>query len=403
MYSYVARQPILTRKKETFGYELLFRNGPENAFPRLSAEQATNKLLLENYWSDDIDKITDGKPSFINFPQDSLLRGLPTLLPRDKVIIEVLETATPNDSLYNALRILAGKGYILALDDFIPSEEWLRFLPLVRLIKFDISVLSIEKVRNFVRQHRSPKLRFLAERVETHEQFEAAKAAGFDLFQGYFFSRPQMLQRKEINSSKITILQIFAEVCQTEIDYNKVERLLATDVSMSYKLLRFVNNQRSLAAKPIESFKQALVFLGEMQLRRFVSIVATAQASDDKPSSLYQLSLQRAKMCESLADKIGLRAQANRAFLVGLFSLLDSLLDTPIDVIIEKLPLSEDIILALTEHEGPLGELLYYVQNYDQANWAELEQQGILLDISDEVIAASYVEAVEWAQSFKIE
>ncbi|MDF4716173.1 HDOD domain-containing protein, partial [Vibrio parahaemolyticus] len=189
------------------------------------------------------------------------------------------------------------------------------------------------------------KIDFLAEKVETYEEFEQALEAGFNYFQGYFFSKPEMIQKKRLNPAFLTVIQLCKEIADKPIDFNEVERLFSIDVTLSYKLLTYVNSGYTLTTK-IKSFRQALIYLGEERLRRFISLVAIASVQEDKPDSLYSLAIQRARMCELLLSQMNTRYDPGQAFLTGMFSLLGSLLDQPLSDVIEDIPVDEDIKLA---------------------------------------------------------
>ncbi|MCW8327884.1 EAL domain-containing protein [Photobacterium sp. SDRW27] len=401
MYSYVARQPILNANKKTIGYELLFRDGPKNSFPDIEAESATSRLLSEQFMNSCCNA-TGNKLAFVNFPYSSIIRLIPTLFPKDKLIIEILEDCEPTDELLQAVVTLSQKGYMLALDDFIPDSRWKPFLPYINIIKFDIRVVPLEKAKVFINRCLSYKIKFLAEKVETYKEFQQAKEAGFDYFQGYFFSRPEMLQQRAIEPSLLVIMQLCKEVSNPELDYAAIEKLIASDVSLSYKLLKYVNAS-SFITKGITSFKHALNYLGRDKLLLFISLMTAAHACQHKPQSLYVLSIQRARICEQLVVKGSFQAEPSQAFIMGLFSLLDSLLDQPLALLLTHLPLSDELKLALNEGKGQLGYLLSAVKAYEKADWEQVNHYCKVLDISEEVIASQYAESVIWSDNFTID
>ncbi len=196
-YSYVARQPILDKQKLTIGYELLFRDGPKNTFPEVEPELATSRLLSDHFLSMHYSTLGN-KLGFVNFPYTSLVNLVPTLFPKDSLVVEVLEDCEPTDELLEAIQHLSESGYTIALDDFIPTKAWKRFLPYVSIIKFDIRSVPIEKAAIYIQSLSHFDIRFLAEKVETYEEFEKAMDAGFHLFQGYFFSKPEMIQKNDL-------------------------------------------------------------------------------------------------------------------------------------------------------------------------------------------------------------
>ncbi|MDN3698571.1 MULTISPECIES: EAL and HDOD domain-containing protein [Vibrio] len=397
-YTYVARQPILDIDKKTIGYELLFRDGPKNTFPEIDPNLATSRLLSDHFLTTHYSMLGT-KLGFVNFPYQSLVNLVPSLFPNHNLIVEILEDCEPDDELFEAIKKLASMGYKLALDDFIPSKAWVRFLPYISIIKFDIRQVSIEKSAVFIQRLANTKIKFLAEKVETYEEYEEAKKAGFHYFQGYFFSKPEMIQRKAMNPNFITIVQLCKEIAVEPINFAEVERLLSCDVTLSFKLLTYVNSNHMITTS-IKSFRQALVYLGEQKLRQFVSFVAIASTQERKPDSLYGLAIQRARLCELLSLKLDTQNDDLRgqAFLTGMFSLLDSLLDHPLDQLIDSIPIDDEIRLALTKQEGLLGNLLSLITAYEKAQWDKTLLLREQLGISEEQLAQCCDEAVAWSQ-----
>ncbi|OAN17098.1 histidine kinase [Photobacterium jeanii] len=398
MYSYVARQPIFNRQQRTVGYELLFRDGEHNAFPVIDPDKATSRLLVENYMAVGSNPAISGQRTFINFPQQSLIDMLPLLLPKGDVVIEVLETCEPNDELFAAIKLLHQRGYVVALDDFEMSPAWARFLPYVRIIKLDLMKLGVEKACEFVAEYRSHRrLKFLAEKVETQADYDATLAAGFHFFQGYFFCKPELVKNRQVEPEKVSTMRLLQEICRDPVDFKRIEQIITSDVSLSYLLMRYVNAAANRTVEPISSFRQALVYLGEDKVRLFVGVVATAHAALDKPRELYLMSLQRARMCESLAVGSGLTGQSHQAFLVGMFSLLDALLDTSLDQLVKVLPLQKDVEAALLHHKGHLGHTLALLEAYDKANWHQVSEYCQQLGIGEAMVTRSYQQASQWS------
>ncbi len=394
-YSYIARQPILDGDRKTFGYELLFRDGPKNTFPEIDPDKATSTLLSDHFLSTHYQTLGN-HVGFVNFPYQSLINLVPTLFPSDSLVVEVLEDCEPTPELLEAIKKIATQGYRIALDDFVPSKEWQPFLPYVSFIKFDIRIVPIAKAGVFISKLKGSKIKFLAEKVETYDEFEQAKKAGFDYFQGYFFSKPELIQRKALQPTFLTIVQLCKEVAKDEIDYKELESLIARDLSLSYKLLTFVNSSAIVSSK-IQSFKQALVYLGEQRLRQFISLVAIASTDSSKPNYLYGLSIQRARFCQLAWSKSRQSSDADLAFLTGMFSLLDCLLDQPLESIVELIPIDEAVKLALTQGKGALGQILSLSKAYEHADWDQVSELAKSLELSDEVLSQSYDEALQWS------
>lgn len=399
--TYVARQPIFNAKRQTLGYELLFRDGEKNAYPsHIESNRATYRLIVENFLSLGTNPAIDTSRCFINFPQESLIRGLPMVLPKDKVVIEVLETCTPNDDLYLAVKKLSQAGYLIALDDFVYSAEWERFLPFVQIVKLDIMAMGLESACDFVKERigKGVKRRFLAERVETEAEFLTARSAGFSFFQGYFFGKPEITRKGYLSPEQLIAMELFKEVCQPEVDFVKIEKIVAKDVSLSYQLLRFVNTMSDRLEVSISSFRQALIYLGQDKLKIFVSLAVASFVSTRKPKELYNLSLQRAQFCQLMANDNPFNEYRDQAFLIGLFSMLDALIDVSLDELVEQLPLCSSIKLALLERQGPYGLLLKVEECYERADWYGIKEACHQLNLSVDDIMPKISAAQRWSQ-----
>lgn len=382
--------------RKTIGYEVLFRDGPNNTFPEIDPELATSRLLSDHFLSTHY-KTLGSHLGFVNFPYKSLLNRIPTLFPSESLVVEILEDCEPTIQLLDAVKEMSKLGYKMALDDFIPAPEWKPFYPYISIIKFDIQLISILRAKTFMRSVRDLDIKFLAEKVETYEEFNEAKKAGFDYFQGYFFSRPEMIQKKSLEPSFLTIVNLCKEIARKDINYLAIEKLVAKDVSLSYKLLTYVNSS-VYVRKKTQSFKQALVYLGEKRLRKFVSLVAIASTENTKPDYLYSLSIQRARHCELICakckcDKGG---EEGAAFLTGMFSLLDSLLDQPLEVLVEEMPIEEAVKGALVRGEGHLGTILSLAIAYEKAEWDTVAQLASSIQLKEDDLTESYQEALVW-------
>jgi len=395
-YSYVARQPILDRDKCTIGYELLFRDGPKNTFPDIDPEEATSRLLSDHFLSAHYKTLGDHL-GFVNFPYQSLINMIPTLFPVKSLVVEILEDCPPSDELLNAVKKMAQYGYKIALDDFIPSNEWKAFLPYISIIKFDIRLVPIPKARLFINKLRATKILFLAEKVENYQEFEEAKAAGFHYFQGYFFSKPEIIQRKALQPSFLAVVNLLREVSKPDVDFRKIEAIVAQDVSLSYKLLSFVNSSTTVSTK-IQSFRQALVYLGLQKLRKFIALMAVASTQDSKPEYLYDLAILRARFCERLCEQVTPAINTEAGFLTGMFSLLDSLLDQPLDSIVHEIPIEEEIKVALTQGSGTLGQILNLNKAYEMADWEQVLALTKALNLPSDALNECYIETIKWSE-----
>lgn len=400
-YSYIARQPILDKDKNLFAYELLFRDGPKNCFPQIAASVATSRLISEHFLCLH-NRIKGDALSFVNFSYEELINEFPTLLPLKRVVIEILESSEPTDELFDAIKSMHSKGYRFALDDFIPNENWNRFLTYIDYIKFDISQISIPEAAKVIRKHCTSDICFIAERIETHDEFNQAKQAGFKLFQGYFFSKPEMLKHKQLEPIILNLTQLITETTTAPLDYSKIEHIISRDVSLSYKLLALVNNSPSVRVK-IQSFKQAIAYLGEGRIKKFVALLALTTMGYDKPQYLYGLSIQTAQFCEKIALHCGIDIDSGAAFLTGLFCYLDSLIDIPLDEIFEQLPVDDKVKQALLFKTGTLGDIIELALAYEHAQWQLVTDHSEKLNISGDVIAQCYAESIQWTAELFVE
>lgn len=396
---FAARQPILDKKKALFGYELLFRTSLDNVFPDVDQEKATSKMIEGLQFDLGLDRISEGKLAFINFTQQSLLGGYPELLPRKKVVIEILETATPTMSLYKSLERLHKKGYILALDDFVHEKAWIPFYDLIDIVKIDYLESTTEEIhRTIAAVKRYPNIKLLAEKVETNKEFKEALKLGFDYFQGYFFSRPEVIKSVSLTPGQTAIASLMNKVSAEEPNFDDITKLFEMDVTLSFKLLRYTQSAIFQRRNPIKTIKQAVLVLGKTELERFIGLLFAAQFSDDKPQELIRLSMQRAKFCELLAPHCLQNSSSSSAFLTGMLSLIDAMLDADLKTVINDLPLANDIKMALTNDEGWLADCLTLCQHFEKGNWQQMEESCERLNIPYTKILEEYETATIWAE-----
>ena len=397
MYFYAARQPILDRNKELYAYELLFRDGLENAFPAIDGDEATSRMIEGSQFSFGLDDFLGDKPGFINFTLDTLLKKYPGMLPKEQVVVEILETVQPGKRLLAECQYLKQQGYMLALDDYVHQPVWRHFYPFIDIIKIDFrstSTDTINEIKAAIADFNHIKL--LAEKVETNEEFQLALDLGFSYFQGYFFSKPEMMQSKALSPAQMTLAELLYETSKADMDLSKITQVFQRDVHLSYKLLRYSNSAIFKRRAEIENIKQALVVLGQVELKKFLSLLFTAQISSDKPAELMRMSMTRARFAEGLAELHG-KVDTAKAFLTGLMSLMDAILDEPIDSVMSKLPLAKEIKDALVEKKGLLADYIKLIHFYETAHWQEANQAITALQLPNEKVPDAYHTAVQWA------
>lgn len=397
MYLYAARQPILDRNKALYAYELLFRDGVKNAFPDIDGDTATTSLISGSFLGFSLDELLGDKPGFINFTLETLRKKYPALLPRQQIVVEILESETPDNVLLQECQQLKQQGYTLALDDYAHALPWQAFYPFIDIIKIDFrttTTSTITQIKQAIADF--PHIRLLAEKVETQEEYQQALDMGFSYFQGYFFSRPEMLQKKALAPTPSTLTELLYESSKADAEINKLVKLFERDVNLSYKLLRYSNSAAFRRKSEISTLRQALVTLGLPELRKFLSLLYTLQLNNKKPAILTHLSLNRAKFAEELA-KIHGETDSSKAFLTGLLSLIDALLDQPMEDVMKTLPLATEIKQALINHTGILADYLKLIKLYESARWAESCEISAQLKLPIVQVSDAYFTAVQWA------
>eukprot|EP00038_Savillea_parva_P009132 m.181488 g.181488 ORF g.181488 m.181488 type:complete len:408 (-) comp15274_c0_seq1:33-1256(-) len=398
MYFYAARQPILDKEKKLVGYELLFRDGVDNVFPDIDGDEATSRLIEGSQFNFGLEDLTDNKPAYINFTLETLQKGYPLLLGKEQVVVEILETIQPGKRLLALVKDLKERGYTLALDDYIHQPVWRHFYPFIDMIKIDFLTAdkeSIEAVIEAIKPH--PHIKLLAEKVETYEKYQLALEMGFSYFQGFFFSKPEMVQSKTLPPSEMALAELLYETSSMDLNLKKITEVFERDVNLSYKLLRYSNSAAFKRRAEISTIKQALIVLGSEEIKRFLSLLFAAQVSADKPAELIRLSLTRARFAELLAISHGKLRDTGMAFLTGMMSLMDAILDEDMPSVMGKLPLTNEIKGALLHGEGLLATYLSLVKFYEQADWDNAKEIQQQLGLKPEEVPDAYHDALSWS------
>ena len=403
MYSFIARQPIFDKSMSTVAYELLFRDGMTNRFPDVSPEYATKQIISDLFLSTSLPRLVGNNSCFINFPPEMIVQGFADTLPYDKVVIEILETAKPTEELYVAVRRLFGWGFKIALDDFTLENGWERFMPYISIVKFDIRAYSFEEITQYINQHKKhlSKVKLLAEKVETAEEFERYRSFGFHLYQGYFYSKPEIIKNKRLSPGKVLQLQLIQEVNTPNPDMFKVENYLKRDLTLSYTLLRYTKNvlfkNRGIVLGKNATLRDTLLYLGINEVRRFVSISCLTNMADVKTDQLYHMSLVRGMFCELMAKETGNGRLASDAFFCGLFSLLDTILGISMEDLFRQILLPENVMNALTRHEGVIWQYLTLARLYEDQDWENATALLGTFNVDQVTVIEAMKQSIEWA------
>ncbi len=395
---FVARQPIFDLKKNVVAYELLFRSGLDNFYDdELDGDNSTAKLISNSFLIIGLDTITKRKKAFINFTQKHILSGAPTAIPNDLISIEILEDVKPDHDVVAACAELKEKGYEIVLDDFVYTEEYKPLIELADIIKVDFLATKGDRRREVVQQCIGHDVKFLAEKVETDEDFQMAVEFGYDYFQGYFFSKPVIIAGRDIPGMKFNHLRMLSEINNPEVEFDRLEDIIKHDVSLTYKLLKFINSAYFRFSMKVESIKHSLVLLGVKEIKKWASIIALSAIGDDKPKEVVSLSLIRAKFCEFLATDIGKKNNESDYFMTGLFSLIDALIDRPMEDVLNELPISDDVKNALLGEKNSYYDIYNLVVAYEKGEWAIVTEYSKKSGVNEAVLPTYYFTATKWA------
>lgn len=398
----IARQPIFDTKLRIYGYELLYRSSTAstsefNIFTPCDPDKATSSVLADSMFLFGMEKLTHGKPAFVNFSRRLLISDVMTFLPNQDIAVEVLETVEADALTLAACEKLKACGYKIVLDDFVYQPKMEPLVAIADIIKIDFLSSPPSYCEAITKQFRRRKeLVFLAEKVETYEQYRQALAWGYTLFQGYFFCKPLVLDTRDIQGNKMLYFMLLKELNDPKAGLSRIEEIIQRDISLSYKILKYINSAAFGLRYRISSIKQAVAMIGHKKLAKFVTLVLLKGLGEDKPSELVVTSIVRGRFAELVAEEIGLKEQTSDAFLIGMFSLMDALLDQPMHKIMAELPLSEDISGALQRQPGKLTLILETVIAYEQGNWDKFEIYRQTIKLNNETAKRIYLEAVEW-------
>ncbi|MCG5531006.1 HDOD domain-containing protein [Halorhodospira halochloris] len=390
---YLARQPIYNRDLDVCGYELLYRHGQSGTSNVANGDSATASVIENYIMSFGLESITGGKTAYINLTRNFFVQDF-IPFQKHQVVLELLEDIEPDEELITSLQYLCERGYSIALDDYIlDTDERHRLYPYVNIIKVDVLNMSYQEVARHARKlirPDGPKL--LAEKVENKQMMDLCRKAGFSYFQGFFLSRPSTFSTQSMTTQRVPLLRLIAALHDPEIDLRKLESIISQDLSLTYKLLRYISSPLFGIRGGVESIRSAILYLGRQELARWAMILALV-SEDNQPAERVRSLLIRARVCEQLTKHRYGGSDRGTAFTVGLFSGLDAVFDCPMESICEQLPLSDETRQALINHSGPYGRVLEAALAQEHGDWDRLEQ----LDIPVDQLNGFYLEAVQWA------
>ncbi len=398
---FIAKQPIFDQKKNVLGYELFFRDS-------LSAQQAVfssqgdasmqvaagtfvclNELLQKN------------KKLMINFTSDLILDNVPYALPPEQTIVEVDGRDPLQPEVIEALKALKRDGYSIALDDFEGKKHAIPLIQLCDIIKVDTLDRSMDWLQKVVSVLQKANVQLMAKRIETHEVFTNVTSMGFSMFQGFFFQRPENITGRKLNSNEMMRLKLIKMIESESAEVDKLAETIQSDVSISYRLLKFLNSPAFGFSKEIDSVRHAITLLGWKQLKSWLRvIIMTDMIQPGKTRELSHSALLRGKLLETIAENHAKSEMQGALFLMGLFSLLDSMLDIPMQDILEELPLAAPIKQALLGQPGTFRSWLELSICFENADWEKLDSLMQELALNPGQVAMSYHQSLEWTESY---
>mgnify|MGYP001810605016 CR=1 FL=1 len=393
-------QPIFDRDRQVVAYELLFRDasgGFEGS--RLDGDAATSQVIINAFSDIGVERLGRDKLLFLNLTESLLASDIIQMLPPERVVLEILETAQITPELVDAVRQLVGQGFRIALDDFIYHTSWDPLLDLCHIVKFDVLGDDERAMRaKFESLPRRNRPQLLAEKVENKFQFVECLNLGFDLFQGYYLARPRVISGKRPPGNRIQILNLLAQLQDDSISLQQVEHLIAQDVTLSYRLLRILGSAAISQGRPIHNLKQAIALVGLRAIRRWAALIMLGGLDVESQFSITR-SLTYARFCQIVGER-HLHAAKDALFTVGLFSNLDELLEVSLDEALQPLPLDEEIKGAILRHEGLMGQVLVIAKRFESDGSATVTPPAGL-DMPS--LSAYFLEAFAWAQDIQSE
>lgn len=390
---FVGRQPIYNNQLGIFAYEMLFRTGEVNAAgDDLDKDGATSQVIINTFLDMGLDNLVGNGMACINLTERFLISEDALPIPADRVILDIHTDINTNESTLDALAKLKLAGFTLAIEDTPDTPGFNKLLEQADILKLNIRENSIDDLKSRINSLKKFKLKLLADKVETLDEYDTYADIGFDYFQGYFLSKPRIIKGKTLESNKLSVMQLLSTLHSDKSDIDEVEKAISADLTLSYKLLKLINSAFFNLPNDVDSIKRAVVFLGRKKLTSWASMLALSSLGN-QPTSLIKIGMVRAKVCELIANKFGLKDE-DQYFTAGMFSALDILMQRSIESLIEPLPLAGEVKRGILEHKGNIGVLVKCSKLLETSDATRINIKGI----SKAELAAMYLEADQWAE-----
>ncbi|MBE6053701.1 MAG: HDOD domain-containing protein [Clostridium sartagoforme] len=391
---FIARQGIYDETGKVVAYELLYRNSLENNYNYSIEDEVATYKVIDNISSFGLNILTNNKRAFVNFSEELIKKDIATLLPKENVVIEVLETVNPSQEIIHKLSFLKELGYLIALDDVIDSEYLLSFIDLIDIVKVDFMQSTAEMRKEIACICNKYNIKMLAEKIESNDDLCEAKELGFSFFQGYYYSKPSIFLGKDIAIKNTSIFMLLVELMKENYDIDKVEYVMKTDIALTYKFLKFINSSYFNFLQEVKSIKQAIMLIGREELKKWLSILSLAEMSSVNDGYADSIII-RAKFCEEIARVIKCKDESS-AFMVGLFSNIHLMIEKDINYVVKELPLNIEIKKALLGEQNIFRDILDLALAYENINSNKITEIRKKLSISEGLLWTIYSESVEW-------
>ncbi len=388
---FIARQPILDRHQETFGYELLFRTSWENSFQ--ADREIASRHIIDDSLAYGLSSIVADKTAFINCTREVIVQELPVLLP-PSTVLEILEDTVIDGDFVDACGRLRNLGYRLALDDFDFDSRWDPLLPLADFVKVDFRASLAADRKHLLRSVPRDHVRFVAEKVEDEDEFRTALSEGFDLFQGYFFTRPVVLARPALEGI-LHRFDLLNELRQPRLKFSRILDLLKRETSVSYRLLSLANSAAVGARENVTSLQKALLLVGEDRFRKLATTALTVDLCGSQPIETHRVLLQKSRFCENISIYLGLDAEL--MYIFGMLSVVMPLLGIPLASLASILNYHPGMLSALSASDNLYSEVLRASGALDRGEWDQLAVSSAALGVPADVVAMQYLSARAWA------
>lgn len=401
-HAFIGRQTIVDLHQKIIGYELLFRGSADASSAEVTDDlQAGSNVLFNTFSNMDANTLLGDKLAFINISTPMLDSDFLELLPAKRVVLELLETVEATPDMLARCHGLRRLGFRFALDHFDDRPLSTDLLPIADFIKIDIRKLGMDKTATLVRALKSGAAKLVAEKVETRTEFKFCKELGFQYFQGYYFAHPETLTAKIINPAHATVLSLLNKV-RNNADVKEIESGFKGDVALSFKLLRYINSVGFGLSCEIQSIRHALAILGYQQLYRWLTLLLATAGNDSTPPALMKTAITRGRLTELLGQDYLEKSDRDNLFIVGIFSLLDAMLEMPMEDVLEKLYLPDAITDALLTRQGVYGPFLALTEACENSDPARIQELAETMAMDPEKVNKAHMEALSWVEQLGI-